>query len=302
MKQYLLVTLLVLSFAGALVAQGPPPPPGGFDQGGPPHPPGPPGGFGPDGGMGPGFGPPEEAQRLVEEVMIARMSRKLELSDEQTVRLVRIFSEHRDTLDKLNDEERELTKKLRQVSQEKEDGLKVEETLAQIKTLEQKMLDERFKLFDGMREGLPPEKQAKVYIFLEDFKKDMHSMVNQARERMWERRGEGGEDGGDRGRRREGREFGPGGGGQQGPPPGGGFGPGGGHPQGPPPEGGFRPGGHQGPPPGGQHGPPPQGGFGQGGHPQGPPPQGGFGPGGGRPQGPPPGGPNGPPPPPQGNF
>jgi hypothetical protein len=221
---------------------------------------------------GRGFGPPPEAQRLIEEVMIARMSRSLELSDEQTVRLVRVFAEHRDEMDRLNDEQRELKRTLRQLSQGKEPVEKLDETLEALRANEGRMMEARFKLFDDMRDGLPPEKQAKVYVFLDDFKNDIESMVHQARQRMWERRGEGGS-GGDmeRGWRREGREFGEGG-----PPPGGGPRGPGSRPQGPPPEH-WEGGG--GPPHGGPNGPgrppgPPPGQGGEGGfHPPPPLPQ-----------------------------
>lgn len=244
MKKSFVLAMVTACVAGISFAQGPPPRGGDFGGG---RPPGPPphqdGNFDPDrppppGGFGRGFGPPPEAQRLIEEVMIARMSRSLELSDEQTVRLVRVFSEHRDEMDRLNDEQRELKRTLRQLSQGKEPVEKLEETLEAMRTNEGKMLEARFKLFDEMRDGLPPEKQAKVYVFLDDFKSDIESMVHQARQRMWDRRGEGGPDADmERGWRREGRELG-----EEGPPPGGPRGPGG-RPPGPPPEhgeGGFR--------------------------------------------------------------
>jgi len=276
MNKIAVLILLALGGIPASFAQGPPPPPHG-GPGGPPPPP--PQGFGP-GDMGRDFAPPPEAQRLIEEVMIARMSRSLELGDEQTVRLVRVFSEHRDEMDKLNEEERELGKKLRQISQGKEPVEGLEDALKALRDNNQKMLEARFKLFDDMREGLPQEKQAKVYVFLQDFKEDMQGMVHQARQRMWDKRGGENPEEGGRGWRREERGYGQGGGEFGGPP----------HPQGPPPQGG------QG------YGPPPQGGPG---FPPGPPPgQGqGFGP--GHRPGPPPGQGQGgnfphPPPPPPG--
>ena len=206
--------------APALLAQEGPPPPHpphggpGFEEGGP----GRPGGDGPMGGPGGEF---------FAEVMMARLSDELELSDEQTVLMVRKFSGLRDQVRDLRKQRAQAARELElQLQSKSPDAAKTQEQLDKVIALDSQIRDERQKVFEEMGAELDAVKKAKLYLFLDQFESDMRRMIGEARERF-------------RGGRPDGNgppPRHPGGPGQEGPHPGG------------PPHGGPH---HDGPGPGG---------------------------------------------------
>ena len=216
--------------APALLAQEGPPPPHpphggpGFGEGFPPPPEGGPRGPGRPGGDGPMGGPGGE---FFAEVMMARLSDELELSDEQTVLMVRKFSGLRDQVRDLRKQRTQAARELElQLQSKSPDAAKTQEQLDKVIALDSQIRDERQKVFEEMGAELDPVKKAKLYLFLDQFESDMRRMIGEARERF-------------RGGRPDGNgppPRHPGGPGQEGPHPGG------------PPHGGPH---HDGPGPGG---------------------------------------------------
>ena len=118
-----------------------------------------------------------------EEVMMARLSRELELSTEQTVLMVRSFTEHRDKVRELNDEQQDKLEQLDEKIESGADDAQIERLLDEVIPLEKAMVDARESLFESMSEGLDAKQRAKLYVFLNRFERDMRRLVGEARER-----------------------------------------------------------------------------------------------------------------------
>lgn len=223
----LLALLAVMIPVGA--QEGPPPPHrgGGEHQFGG-HPDGPPPPHGEGGPFGPG-GPPQDGRpgprdggpgaEFMAEVMMARMSKELELSDEQTVLMVRRFSDLREKIKNIRRQRGDVTRELDEMlGKATPDAAKTQALLQTIISLDEQVASERKTAFEEISKDLDPVKQARLYLFLDRFEADMRRMIGEARERFQGRRPNGPppREGG------PGGEFGPppGPGGEFGPPPG----------------------------------------------------------------------------------
>lgn len=118
------------------------------------------------------------------EVMMARLSRELELSDEQTVLMVRRFTE-------LRDQTRELRRSRALLMRELEESLRksapdpeaLKGLMEKITGIDEQVYLERRKLFEAMSQELDEVKRARLYLFLDRFEMDMRRMIGEARER-----------------------------------------------------------------------------------------------------------------------
>lgn len=193
--KYAMIMLLAsgacVFFGGAVAAQEPLPPDGPAPEIGPPHVGEPrpihqaPGELRyprrprrPD----PGPDPDAEVRELLQQVMIARVSQELALNDEQTVMMVRRFSEFRDQMRELMQQRRELIQGLEHMLREGVEGPALEERLGKITGLDMDIAQARLRVFEQASEGLTPWQRAKLYIFVSDFESEMRALVQQARE------------------------------------------------------------------------------------------------------------------------
>lgn len=181
----MLRVLMLSAVAGLVVvalAQNAPPPPHDGPHGGP--------------GRGDGFGPPPPhggpgdgkwggpGSEFFAEVMMARLSRELELSEEQTVLMVRRFTELRDQTRELRRKRlvqvRELDELLRKKEPKPERATAL---LAEITQIDEQVYRERQRVLEVMSAELDEIKRARLYLFLDRFEMDMRRMIGEARER-----------------------------------------------------------------------------------------------------------------------
>ncbi|MBI2434399.1 MAG: hypothetical protein HYV26_16195 [Candidatus Hydrogenedentes bacterium] len=155
-----------------------------------------------------------DPRELLEQVMMARLSKDLALDEEQTVLMVRQFMDFRDEQRALrktrNDLFRELEQALRGSKGDTEIAPKLEALIAQDKKIEAS----RDSLFENASAGLTAWQKGRLYIFLSRFENDMRHMVQRARERFRPSGGEGrqgawGEEGGPMRPNGDGPEGGP---------------------------------------------------------------------------------------------
>ncbi|HNY87354.1 MAG TPA: hypothetical protein PKN23_12700 [Candidatus Hydrogenedentes bacterium] len=191
--------------------EGPPPgpPPGGPAAGPPPEPGPPPPGITPPGPAPqkrPGAAREARGREMLEQVMVARLSAELGLTDEQSVLMVRRFSQFKKETQQLQRERAEVMKELRQTALKGDaDPAAVSPLLEKSLQLGEKIALQRQRLFHAMAEGMDPVQQGKLLVFLEEFEGQMRQVVKTAQER----RTPGPPD-----------RMGPPPGGQPGPPPG----------------------------------------------------------------------------------
>lgn len=163
-------TIAALLFAMLAAAQ----PPRGPEPGKPGRP-------GRDGWRG---GAAPEVRALLEEVMMARLSRRLQLSDEETVLLVRQFSRYRERMRQMRQERRDLLRALEKKVKTGADDTQVLGALAALREHDQAMAGLQQKVFDEVAKHLRAEQQAKLYVFLGDFEEEVQRLIQQARERF----------------------------------------------------------------------------------------------------------------------
>lgn len=128
----------------------------------------------------------KDAREMVEVVMMVRLSRELELTEEETVLLVRRMSEIRGEMEQLHRKRRSLLSKLRPVTQGKSadvDAETIRKSLEDLKALDQRINAVRLDMHEKLSEGLNEHQQARLYLFLQDFEENMRRMVQRVRER-----------------------------------------------------------------------------------------------------------------------
>ncbi len=130
----------------------------------------------------PEFGPDAEVRELLQQVMIARVSQELALNDEQTVMMVRRFSEFREQMRELMQRRGELVQGLEHMLRDGAEGPALEERLGAITALDMEIAQARLRVFEQVGEGLTPWQRAKLYLFVSDFESEMRALVQQARE------------------------------------------------------------------------------------------------------------------------
>jgi hypothetical protein len=124
-----------------------------------------------------------ESRNLLEEVLMARLTRELALNEEQTVLMVRHLAEFRDKMAGLRRERMVLARELRQAVREGKDEAAIGELLEAVVAHEEKAAVARREIvdFDGFE--LTTWQKAKLYLFIVDFEGDMRRLLKQAQER-----------------------------------------------------------------------------------------------------------------------
>lgn len=174
----LLLSALAIAITGIVIAQEPPPPPPPPDAPGGPH-------------LGPGLFSPqrgaggERARELLEQVFVARLSRKLELNDEQAVLMVRRYSEHRERILHLKEQRRELAAQLRKRVEANPDNPEIGELLSRLEGIDRDIVNARFAIYEQLREGLSQAQRAALYLFIADFEEEMRGWLNQVQRRRF---------------------------------------------------------------------------------------------------------------------
>jgi len=126
-------------------------------------------------------GPPrdrEQAREYLEGVMVARLSKALGLSDEESILLLRNFNEHRDETNRLYRQRRELVEELRNLLKS-EDGEASADALNRIMEMDQKIFAHHQQLVLNPGFDLDRAQRARLYLFMHDFEEGMRRLVRQ---------------------------------------------------------------------------------------------------------------------------
>lgn len=192
MKPYLFLALAIVAIgiaAGPVLGQaGPPPAPAPLPPGPAVQPPAPAPAPPAEPGRG-GWrdrrddGDDEDIRELVTTILMVRMTRSLELTDEQTILMVRHMEELRDAMSKVGHERDTVMKELRDVVAK--DGVtdaEIDAKLKQLVALDEKRSNLRHEAFEKAGANLSPKQQAKLYINLQDFEGQMRRLIQRAKE------------------------------------------------------------------------------------------------------------------------
>jgi hypothetical protein len=124
-----------------------------------------------------------ESRKLLEEVLMARLTRELALDESQTVLMVRHMAEYRDRMLALRRERGEKMRALRQAVREGDDEAGIEALMEEVLALNQKVASARNSFLDFQGFELTIWQQARLVVFLNDFEGDMRRLLHRARER-----------------------------------------------------------------------------------------------------------------------
>lgn len=124
----------------------------------------------------------KEIREMVTTVMMVRMSRELELNDEQTVLMVRNFTTLRDDLTALSEERDTLIGKLRDAVKSSAPDAELQPLLDQLMVVDSKREQARREAYEKAGTNLSVTQRAKLYIFIQDFEGHLRRLVQRARE------------------------------------------------------------------------------------------------------------------------
>lgn len=122
-------------------------------------------------------------RELLEQVMIARMSRELALDDEQTVLLVRRFSEFREQIRERQRRRAEMARDLHDELRKSKDNADIQAKLEVLMAFDAETEQLRRGVFDAAGADLTPWQRARLYLFVGEFESEMRNLLQQARER-----------------------------------------------------------------------------------------------------------------------
>ena len=124
-----------------------------------------------------------ESRKLLEEVLMARLTRELALDEEQTVLMVRHLAEFRDKMAAMRRDRMVLARSLRQAVREGKDEKAIGKVLEEVVVHEEKMAVARREIVDFEGFELTTWQKAKLYLFIVDFESDMRQLLKKAQER-----------------------------------------------------------------------------------------------------------------------
>ncbi|MBX7254713.1 MAG: hypothetical protein K1Y02_00030 [Candidatus Hydrogenedentes bacterium] len=138
-----------------------------------------------------------DVKELVHAVMMARIARELNLTDEQTVIMMRRFGEHREAIEGIIADRNRAFKELKEaISTNAADDV-LQKKLSAVVELDKKQAEMRQNAFKSVAEGMTPKQQAQLYVFIMDFENHMKRLIQRAKElgseRLMRLRDEGGD-------------------------------------------------------------------------------------------------------------
>lgn len=133
-----------------------------------------------DGSQGKGHA---DSRKLLEEILMARLTRELALDGEQAILLVRHLTEFRDQMAALRRERGEKLRALRQVVRESKDESRIKQVMEEVRAANEKSMALRNDVLDFDGFELTTWQQARLLVFLNDFEADMRRLLRRAQER-----------------------------------------------------------------------------------------------------------------------
>ena len=171
-KRWIPLMIVLLAAGGTPFAQpsGPPPPPPAEDQE----------------AVSPAPSPEvvEDNRDMMRQVMVSRLTRDLELTDEQSLLVMRRFGELDDRQRELRQQRMSIMRKLRPVLKQQQDEAALERLMKELESINQQSAASEQTLrstFDGM--NLNDWQKAKLELFLNDFENQIRRIVQQAQGR-----------------------------------------------------------------------------------------------------------------------
>ena len=130
-----------------------------------------------------GFGQPSERMEMM---MTWKLTEELELTPEQADKFFPRMKVHRDNMEKIDDEIRNVVKDLREKVKDEKDisDSEFSTTIQKVSTLEKQKIDEKNRFMTEMKGVLENSQRAKLAMFKDRFVKDMQEQIRMKRKTM----------------------------------------------------------------------------------------------------------------------
>lgn len=123
----------------------------------------------------------EDVRELVESIRMAKLSREVGLTEEQTVLLMRRYHETRERIGRLTKTRFEQLKTLREAVAEGSSDDQIKLLLEQLRATDMDLMRVHQEAVAQASDGLTVTQQAKLYIFMNTFDHDMRRLVERVR-------------------------------------------------------------------------------------------------------------------------
>ena len=130
-----------------------------------------------------GFGQPSKRMEMM---MTWKLTEELELTPEQADKFFPRMKAHRDNMEKIDDEIRNVVKYLREKVKDEKDisDSEFSMTIQKVSTLEKQKIDEKNRFMTEMKGVLENSQRAKLAMFKDRFVKDMQEQIRAKRKAM----------------------------------------------------------------------------------------------------------------------
>lgn len=125
------------------------------------------------------------AKDLLEQVMVARLAKQLNLSDEQTVIFVKRFIEFRESMENKNRERQILANELRKLTKTapSENTMSlIEQQFDRLKKLDKEIYDQKLEWIENVSKDYPFITKVQLYLILSDFENEIKHYLRKAYE------------------------------------------------------------------------------------------------------------------------
>lgn len=122
-----------------------------------------------------------KSREFLEQVLLVRAAEELALDDEQTVLLVRRYTESRKHMYELRKRRAEEMQALDALLRESPDGPGIDAALEALRAIDQELHETRQESFERMGAGLTPWQRAQLYLFIADFENELRRWVMEMR-------------------------------------------------------------------------------------------------------------------------
>jgi len=125
----------------------------------------------------------EDIRELIEVVRVWRMSRELDLSEDQALKLLMITDKHRKAIGEMWEQRRRVIDELHDALDEGKGDSELETLIGRVDEIDVRMAHAEGEHHKQLLDGLSPEQKARFYVFRPRFERDVRETIRRIMER-----------------------------------------------------------------------------------------------------------------------
>jgi septal ring factor EnvC (AmiA/AmiB activator) len=123
----------------------------------------------------------EELRKRVELIWQQKLTEKLSLTEEEKAKVFPLLRQYEEKRRALRQENRQLVRELEQMIENKATERELKKTIRALEENDNKLREEKEEGFHELAKILPVDKQARYIVFQEQFRREMHRLIQRAR-------------------------------------------------------------------------------------------------------------------------